>query len=139
MAEPASSGVAGVAGWKLIGGLAGILAAGSALSWLVVVTMRRPKTDAEWLVSLITTLLASIAGGAWLLHSLGLSDLAQSGWVGLSVLLGLAFLCGLPAWALVRAVFAWLNKREQMDLAELAADAVQSGREIMGGPHGEGR
>lgn len=125
MAEPASSGAAGVAGWKLIGGLAGVLAIGSFLAWLVVVCMRRPKTDAEWVVSLVTTLVASIAGGAWLLRRVGLAhDLANAGWVELAVLLGLAFACGLPAWAVVRAVFVWLNKREGKDIGDLVAEAA---------------
>jgi len=120
MAEPASSSAAGVAGWKLFGALGGA----SALAWIVVVSMRRPCSDAEWRVSLISTLVASIAGGAWLLHTLGLHDLAAKGPVGMAVLIGLAFVSGLPAWALVRAFFLWLARRDGKDLGELAADAV---------------
>jgi hypothetical protein len=36
---------------------------------------------------------------------------------------GIYLVCGLPAWVLVRAAFAWFEKRRNKDLAELAADA----------------
>lgn len=124
MTEPTSSTAAGIAGWKLIGGAAGVSAGAAGLAYVVVVCMRRPKTDAEWIVSLISTLVASIAGGSWLLHKLGMADLATVGPLGLAVLMGLCFVCGLPAWALVRAAFAWLAKRDGKDIGELATDAA---------------
>ena len=37
-------------------------------------------------------------------------------------MLGIVFACGLPAWALVRALFTYLERRKDKDLSELAAE-----------------
>lgn len=133
MAEPTSSGAAGLLGWKLIGGAAGFAAGGAGLAAVVVMCMTPPRSVKEWAVGLISTLVCSVAGGAWLLHWLGMADLAASGPAGLAVLFGLCFACGLPGWALVRAIFTWLAKRQSKDIAELAGDAAGTVRSIVSG------
>lgn len=119
MSEPASSTAAGVAGWKLIGGAAGVAAGGAGLAAVVVMCMTPPRSAREWVVGLISTVVCSVAGGAYLLHWLGLSDLAAQGPLGLAVLFGLCFACGLPGWALVRAVFTAMAKREGQGIDQI--------------------
>lgn len=132
MAEPTSSGAAaGIAGWKLIGGASGFAALGAALASVVVMLMTPPRSPREWAVGLISTVVCSVAGGSWLLHWLGLADLATSGPTGLATLFGLCFACGLPGWALVRALFTWLARRDGKDLGELARDAASDVREVI--------
>lgn len=134
MAEPTSSGAAaGFAGWKLIGGAAGVVAGGAGLASVVVMLMTPPRSPREWAVGLISTVVCSIAGGSWLLHKLGMADLAQAGPTGLATLFGLCFACGLPGWAMVRALFTWLDKRKDKDLGELASDAAQDVRNVLPG------
>lgn len=123
MAADGASGVAGAAaGWKLIGGAAGVYGAGAALAAVVVMLMTPPRSPREWAVGLISTVVLSIGGGAAVIQWLGLQAWMQS-MNGLMAVLGLVFACGLPAWALVRAAFTWLAKREGKDLAELINDA----------------
>lgn len=133
MAEPTSSSVAGLAGWKLVGGAAGVTAGAFSLAAAVVMLMTPPRSGREWAVGLISTLVSSIAGGAWLLHWVGMSDLAISGPLGLAVLFGLSFLCGLPGWALVRAIFTWFIRREGKDIGQLAEDAASDVRDVLKG------
>lgn len=131
MAEPTSSSAAGFAGWKLIGGAAGVVAGGAGLAAIVVMLMTPPRHAREWAVGLISTVVCSIAGGSWLLHWLGMADLAQAGPAGLATLFGLCFACGLPGWALVRALFTWLERRRDKDLGELARDAASEVRDVI--------
>lgn len=137
MAEPTSSsaaaGAAGAAAWKAIGGLAGVMAGGAGLAAVVVMCVTMPRSPREWAVALISTLVCSVAGGSYLMHWLGLTQLAHDGPMGLMMLLGLCFAAGLPGWALVRAAFRWLHKRRGHDLAELASDAAAGVRKVRGG------
>jgi len=81
MSEPISGGaVAGAAGgaaFKAIGGTAGVAAGASGLPTVVVAIMMRPRTTAEWVVALISTLVSSIGGGATVVQHFG-----PHGWVG---------------------------------------------------------
>lgn len=133
MAEPTSSGAAGFAGWKLIGGAAGVAAGGAGLAAIVVMLMTPPRSPREWAVGLISTVVCSVAGGSWVLHWLGLADLAASGPAGLATLFGLCFACGLPGWALVRALFTWLERRRDKDIGELVHDAAAEVRDVLPG------
>ena len=121
MSEPVSSGAAGLAGWKLIGGLATVLAIGAGLAAIVVMCMTPPRHAREWAVGLISTVLGSIAGGAAAVQYLGLTDWAQS-YFGLIAILGIVFACGLPAWTIVRAVFTYLDKQKDKDIVQIAKD-----------------
>jgi Kef-type K+ transport system membrane component KefB len=127
MAEPATSGVAGVAGWKLIGGAAGIAAGGMTLSAFVVMLMTWPKTFREIAVALISTALSSCTLGAATILYFDLLRFVVSGpkeqvYVALVALLGLVFFCGLPGWLLVRSAFKWMEKRKDKDFGELIGD-----------------
>lgn len=125
MSEPISGTAAGVAGWKIIGGLAGMGAIGAGLAAFVVMAMTKPKSDQEWRVALVSTLVGSIGGGAALVRYLGIQNWAQD-LFGIVAMLALSFACGLPAWALVRALFIYLDKRRDADLVEIAKEVRES-------------
>ncbi len=124
MSEPISGTAAGVAGWKIIGGLAGMGAIGAGLAAFVVMSLTKPKTDQEWRVALVCTLVGSIGGGAALVRYLGIQKWAEDPF-GMVAMLAVVFTCGLPAWALVRALFIFLDKRKDVGLDEIVRDAKE--------------
>lgn len=125
MSEPTSAAAAGAgfATYKLA--IAFGLPAG--LAAIVVMLAVQPKSPREWAMALISTVVSSIGGGASLIQYLALQHLAEGGVLGLMSLAGIIFACGLPGWVLVRAWFAWADKRKAHDLGELVRDA----REVM--------
>lgn len=124
MSEPISGTAAGVAGWKIIGGLAGMGAIGAGLATFVVMAMTKPKSDQEWRVALICTLVGSIGGGAALVRWLGIQHWAQDPF-GMVAMLAIVFTCGLPAWALVRALFIFIDKRKDAGLDQIVKDVKE--------------
>jgi hypothetical protein len=124
MSEPISGTAAGVAGWKIIGGLAGMGAIGASLAAFVVMALTKPKTDQEWRVALICTLVSSIGGGSALVRWLGFQHWVEDPF-GMVAMLAFAFACGLPGWALIRALFIFLDKRRDADLAEIVRDVKE--------------
>lgn len=121
MSEPISTGAGGVAAWKLLGGLAGMGAIGAGLAAFVVMSLTKPKTDQEWRVALICTLVSSIGGGSALVRWLGFQHWAED-LLGTIAMLAFAFACGLPGWAIVRALFKYLDNKKDADLAEIVKD-----------------
>ena len=121
MTEPTSSTAAGIAGWKLIGGAAGVAAGGAGLAAIVVMCMTPPRSMREWVVGLITTVLGSICGGAAVVQYLGLHAWAGN-YFGMVALVGLVFACGLPGWAMTRWVFNYIAKREGKGADEILAE-----------------
>lgn len=103
------------------------LSAGAILAAIVVMAITPAKTVREFVVGMISTLVASLSGGAALTRYLGLTDLANDPW-GLATIGGIMFVCGLPGWLLVRAFFLWAQRRRHMDLAELLKDAKRGYR-----------
>jgi hypothetical protein len=128
MSEPISSAAAGVAGWKVIGGLAGT-GIGAGLAAYIVMSMTKPKTDQEWHVALICTLVGSIGGGAALISWLGLQRWADDVF-GLVGMFGIAFACGLPAWLIIRALFIYIDKRRDADITQIVADGAQAVKNV---------
>lgn len=124
MSEPISGAAGAAAGWKIIGGLAGMGAIGAGLAAFVVMSMTKPQSDQEWRVALTCTLVGSIGGGAALVRYLGIQHWAHDP-IGMVGMLCMVFACGLPAWALVRALFKYIDKRKDADLAELVRDVKE--------------
>lgn len=118
--EPTSSGTAGAGlfAWKAIGGLAGMGAIGAALAAVVVMCIMTPRTRGEWVVGLISTVVGSICGGAYVILHFELQHWAHTP-VGLVAMLGLVFACGLPSWAVVRWGFNFIDRRRQHDLKQI--------------------
>jgi len=124
MSEPISTGAAGVFGWKVLGGLAGVSGIGAGLAAYVVMTMTKPKDDKEWHVALLCTLIGSFCGGPAVVMHLGIQH-----WIfepfGLMGILGICFACGLPAWLLVRSLFAYIEKRKGASIDEIIHDVKE--------------
>jgi len=121
MSEPISGTAAGVAGWKIIGGLAGMGGIAAGLAAFVVMAMTTPTDKKEWRVALASTLVGSIGGGSAVIKYFGVETWSHD-LLGLMAQGGLMFFCGLPAWAGVRALFKFTNKRRDADLAEIVKD-----------------
>ncbi len=125
MSEPitttAAAGVAGVAAFKALGGFAAVAGAATVLATIVVMVMTLPRARGEWAVALISTVIASLGGGATVIQYFGVAH-----WIGSTngamALGGVYFVCGLPGWAFVRWVFNFINKRRDADLAEVVDD-----------------
>lgn len=123
MAEPASSAAGGLVGWKLIGGTTAALSVGAALAVVIVMCMTPPRSKREWAVALISTVVSSIGGGAAVARYFELQSWAHDP-IGLVALFGLVFACGLPGWALVRALFLYLERSKEKDISQLVDEAL---------------
>lgn len=122
VSDPATATGFGVAlSWKAVSAFGG---AGAALATIIVMLMMRPRSAREWAVALISTVVGSIAGGAALIMHYDLQSWFYS-YPGLIGVLGLAFACGLPAWAVVRWVFNYIEKRRDASAIEVY-DEVRS-------------
>ncbi len=127
-AAASAAAAKGVSGVAALGAGAGIAAG---LSMAVVMLTKKPRSEPEWLIAIISTLVSSLCGGAIVIINFGLlrwvsQDLpTQEMFVGLIALIGVAFSCGLPGWALVRWAFNWMAKREGKDLGEVIKDAKE--------------
>ena len=128
MAEPTSSGVASYAVYKL----AVVYGLPAGLAAVIVMLMTKPRSPTEWALSLISTVSSSIYGGAFAARYFGWHRWAFEQ-DGLIMLGGLYLVCGLPAWVVIRALFAWADRRKDKDLAELAKDARQAFDDVRGG------
>lgn len=112
MAEPVSS--TGVAIAVKIYGITFI----ALLAWLVVVMSRLPRTRQEWVVSLITTVLGSIAGGAFIIQKYSLHAWTDNHFGALAIG-GVFFIAGLPVWAITRWLFNYINDREGVHIFQI--------------------
>jgi len=117
MTEPTTTAAGGIALYKL-----GVFAAiGTALVSVVVMAMTMPQSVREFVVALISTLVSSICGGAFVVRWLDIGHWALDD-VGMVAIAGVIFVCGLPAWILVRALFAWTESRKNAALPELVKE-----------------
>lgn len=121
MTEPASTAAGGIALYKL--GLLGLF--GALLTAIVVMAMTVPKTAREFAVALISTLMFSLGGGAFVVRWFELMAWAND-LFGLIALLGLAFVCGLPGWVLVRGWFVFAEKRREASLPDIVREIKES-------------
>lgn len=121
-ASMAASAAAGTAKGAAVLGAGFGLAAG--LATACVILMKKPRTEAEWFVSIVSTVFSSFAGGAAVILHFGLQRwVLVSGpielFMGMVALIGVAFACGLPGWAVVRWVFNTIARREGMDFPQI--------------------
>ncbi len=121
MTEPASAAAGGLALYKL--GAFGFMAV---LAAIVVMAMTPPKSFRESVVALSTTVMGSIGGGSFLVQWFGWSAWADTHF-GLMALAGVIFVCGLPAWLIVRALFAYGEmRRDGMAFIDIIRDIKQA-------------
>lgn len=117
-AASASGMAAAGAALKAAGGLASALAVGAGLAAVVVMCMTPPRSKREWVVGIICTVIGSVGGGAFVIENWELQRWMNTS-TGLLSTLGLVFACGLPAWAVVRWTFAFIEKRKSSDISEI--------------------
>lgn len=126
VASAASSAAMSAAGSPVfIGGTALAIAAGLAAA--VVMLMTKPRDDKEFAVALISTVVSSICGGAFVILKMGwivwiqAHDQAQL-IAALMAFIGIAFTAGLPGWVLVRLMFNTMEKHKDQTLSEAYHD-----------------
>lgn len=118
MSEPGPlTAAGGIALYKL--GAFGFVAV---LAAVVVMAMTLPRTIREFFVAMISTTVASIGGGAFVVRWLDLGHWVNDD-LGMIAIGGVIFVCGLPAWVLVRALFAWSEAKKDRQITEIV-DAV---------------
>lgn len=87
---------------------------------IVVMTMAQPKSPREWFSAIISTVMCSIGLGSYVIsHYLNLQPLADE-LAGMQAG-AIYFLCGLPGWTAVRAIFYTLERYQQTDILAILA------------------
>ena len=125
MSEPGPlTAAGGIALYKL-----GALGCVSALAAVVVMAMTLPKTIREFFVALISTVISSLCGGAFVIRWLEVGHWSNDD-LGMIALGGVVFVCGLPAWVLVRAWFKWTETRRDKDLGQLIQDMAELRKDL---------
>lgn len=99
-----------------------IMVSAMTLSMLVVLCARRPQTQQEWVIGIISTLVCSLCGGAAFILQFNLQEWAQHGITGLMALGGIIFACGLPGWAIVRLIFNTIKSTDGKTLPEVVKE-----------------
>lgn len=127
MSEPGPLTAAGGIALYKLGAAFGLMAI---LAAVVVMAMTLPKSPREFAVALISTLVGSIGGGAFLVRWLEISHWAGDD-TGMIALGGVVFLCGLPAWLIVRSLFAWSEAKKDRPITEVI-DAVLEAKKKAG-------
>lgn len=118
MSEPGPlTAAGGIALYKL--GAFGFVAV---LAAVVVMAMTLPRTVREFFVAMVSTTVSSIGGGAFFVRWLDLGHWVNDD-LGMIAIGGVIFVCGLPAWVLVRALFAWSESKKDRQITEIV-DAV---------------
>ncbi|WP_417480427.1 hypothetical protein [Maricaulis maris] len=125
MSEPGPlTAAGGIALYKLGAfGFVAILAA------VVVMAMTLPRTVREFVVAMISTTVASLCGGAFVVRWLEIGHWANDD-VGMVAIGGLIFVCGLPAWVLVRALFAWSEAKKDRQIVEIVDAVLDAKRKV---------
>jgi hypothetical protein len=125
MSEPGPlTAAGGIALYKLGAfGFVAILAA------VVVMAMTLPKTVREFVVAMISTTVSSLCGGAFVVRWLEIGHWANDD-VGMVAIGGLIFVCGLPAWVLVRAWFAWSEAKKDRQIDEIVDAVLDAKRKV---------
>jgi hypothetical protein len=126
MSEPGPlTAAGGIALYKL--GAFGFVAV---LAAVVVMAMTLPKTVREFFVAMVCTSVFSLCGGAFVVRWLDIGHWANDD-VGMVAIGGVIFVCGLPAWVLVRALFAWSEAKKDRQITEIV-DALLEGKRKAG-------
>lgn len=125
MTEPASTAAGGLVLYKL-----GAFGFAAVLAGVVVMAMTLPKTVREFVVASISTAVCSLCGGAFIVRWFDLAHWAQDD-VGVIAIGGVIFVAGLPAWVLVRALFAWSESKKDRQITEIV-DAVLEAKQKAG-------
>lgn len=115
MSEPASVTASALA-YKY-GAMSGFVL----LAAVAVMAMTRPRSTSEWMAALCSTVAGSLGGGSAVVMHFGLDAWVSHGAPGIMATGGVLFLCGLPAWVLVRAWFVWADNNRKSDVFQIVA------------------
>lgn len=129
MTEPVSTGAGSYALIKFLPPIIGPI-----LATIVVMSIATPKSRKEWVAALTSTVAVSIFGGSFIATYFGWLEWLEHP-MGLSAVTGMCFVSGLPAWLLVRASFAWMEKQRGKDLSQIAKDVSHDVGEIRNNLH----
>ncbi len=98
----------------------------------VIMAATAPNGKRNLFICIMSTALASICGGCYVAIRWGFgADIAvallNDDVVGLSAtfitVIGVSFICGLPAWCLIGSVFVWFERMRGKTIIEVIADA----------------
>jgi hypothetical protein len=103
------------------GKVAAVAVAGLTLAVIVVMTMTLPPSRREFLVAMVSTVAIGVGGTAGIVMYYNLQHMAYSFW-GLTALGSLFFVCGLPGWVIIRAVFITAEKMKGKGLGEIISE-----------------
>ena len=92
---------------------------GGALMALVVMTLTPPNSKRELFIQLISTLVFSICGSAFIKIYFGFE--LPDDFNGHLASSGLSFVCGAPGWVLIRAFFLTAETMKGKNLGEILA------------------
>lgn len=99
------------------------LVLGASAAAYIVMAMQRPQEDKEWKQALFVTLMSSMCGGAAAIQYFEIKHWFGD-FIGTMGIIGLAFVCGLPGWFLVRAVFIWQRQNEGKSITALVRELL---------------
>lgn len=117
---------------------AGTLGFFAFLGVLVVMIVTRPRSDEEWTVGLISSLVSSVCGGALVIVMSGMYKwlaLANTDPEKVMVVMawgGVIFACALPGWATVRLLFNTMKAHQDQTIEQAAHDMADMARDIKG-------
>jgi hypothetical protein len=102
---------------------------GLTLGAIVVMSLTMPSKKIDFFSALISTVISSLAGGAYAVQKLGLLDAVVASptmthlYIALAQVGGMFFVCGLPGWILVRGFFVWSEARKNKGIDVIIGDA----------------
>lgn len=101
-----------------------IYVVGPVTAAMVVMFMAQPKTAREWFSAVISTVMCSMGLGSYIINNFLAIDPTGSILAGMQAG-SLYFLCGLPGWFFVRALFFTFERHQQTDILEIL-DKIRS-------------
>jgi len=117
-----------------------IYVVGPVAASIVVMSMAQPKSAREWFAAIISTVMCSLGLGSYVIsHYFGLHPVAdelasmQAG--------AIYFLCGLPGWTAVRAIFYTLERYQNADILAILVIGLlipHTSEELLGADIGAG-
>lgn len=122
MTEPATTAAGGFVLYKL-----GAFGSMAVLAAIVVMAMTLPRTVREFAVAMISTTVSSLCGGAFVVRWLDIAHWAHDD-AGMVALGGIVFVCGLPAWLIVRSLFAWSEAKKDRQITEIVDAIIEAKR-----------
>ena len=106
----------------------GAIGSGLTLGAILVMLAKKPRTEREWAISLISTAASGVGGGSAVMLYFGLyapltSGVSIENYLGLMQLGGTFLACSLPGWLLARVAFNTMTKLQDKTADDIYKDA----------------